>query len=152
MDKKEILRNSYIFGSLTAKEIDAVAAISEEKKYKAASVIFKEGEKAEKLYLLVSGKVSIEMDVSSKEKVSVMTEAKPGGEFGWSALIDPHMHVVSARAAVDSTILCVDTKALDNLIAKDYYMGYVIMRGVAKLSAESTRNARLQLIHTHYGA
>ncbi len=59
MQEQELFKGIYLFRELSPKETDLVITISKEKKYKKNEMIFKEGEKGDAFYVVVSGSVRI---------------------------------------------------------------------------------------------
>ncbi len=145
------LKRIEFFADLTEGELRTIQEICHEENHKAGSLIFTEDTPAEHLYVLKKGKVSIDIKVASGNYLSVLTVSRFAEPFGWSALAAPFRFSASARCIEDSTIFSIDGKRLMELIERDYRMGFLIMRRIAKVISERVRDTRLQLIHTFYG-
>lgn len=145
------LKRIEFFADLTDGELILVQGICQEVSYNSGDYIFAEDSPADNLYILKKGKVSIEIKVASEKYLSVYTVSRFAEPFGWSAIVEPFRFTASARSVVDSTLFSVDRRKLMELIEKDYHMGFLIMRRVAKIISERVRETRLQLIHTFYG-
>jgi CRP/FNR family transcriptional regulator, cyclic AMP receptor protein len=145
------LKGIEFFRDLTEEEIRSIQEICTEEIYHTGDVIFKEDTSAEHLYVLKSGKISIDIKVSGGTHLSVLTVSQFAEPFGWSALVAPFKFTASARCIEDSTVFSIDGKELMKLIERDYRMGFLVMRRVAKIISERVRDTRLQLIHTFYG-
>lgn len=139
------------FTDLTEGEIKALQEICREENYHSGDFVFQEDAPAEHLYVLKKGKVSIDIKVTGGKYLSVLTISRFAEPFGWSALVTPFRFTASARCVEDSTVLSIDGKRLMDLIERDYRMGFLIMRRLAKIISERVRETRLQLIHTFYG-
>ncbi len=145
------LKKIEFFADLTEEELRAIQQICKEEGYRAGDFIFREDTLAEHLYVLKSGKVSIDIRVANDRYLSVFTVSRFAEPFGWSALVVPFRFSASARCIEDSTIFSIDGKRLMALIERDYRMGFLIMRRIARVISERVRETRLQLIHTFYG-
>lgn len=145
------LKRIEFFADMTEEELRAIQKISNEESYRAGDFIFREDTPAEHLYVLKSGKVSIDIKVASGSYLSVLTVSSFAEPFGWSALVAPFKFSATARCVEDSTILSIDGWKLMELIERDYRMGFLIMRRIAKIISERIIDTRLQLIHTFYG-
>lgn len=139
------------FKDFTEDELKAVQVICTEESYKAGDIIFNEGNPALHLYVLKSGKVSIDIKVASGKYISVLTLSNFGEPLGWSALVAPFRFTATTRCVEDSTIISIDAMKLLELFKNDYRMGFLVMRRIACLISERIRDTRLQLIHTFYG-
>src|SRR3972149_786157 len=62
MVSPELLRRFPFFAGLTDEEIKSIAMISEERKYDANTFVFREGNKAEKLFILIEGTIDIKIN------------------------------------------------------------------------------------------
>ncbi len=145
------LKRIEFFADLTDEELILVQGICREENYSAGAYIFTEDANADNLYILKKGKVSIDIKVASDKYLSVYTVSRFAEPFGWSAIVEPYRFTAAARSVVDSTIFAVDRRRLMQLIERDYHMGFLIMRRVAKIISERVRETRLQLLHTFYG-
>lgn len=145
------LKRIEFFADLTEEELLAMQEICREERHRAGEFIFGEDAPAEHLYVLKSGKVSIDIKVTGGEYISVLTLSHFADLLGWSALVEPFKFTASGRCVEDSIVISIDGRRLMGLIKNDYRMGFLIMRRVAKLISERARSARLQLIHTFYG-
>ena len=139
------------FKDFTEDELKAVQEICNEESYRAGAIIFNEDDPALHLYVLKTGKVSTEIKIASGKYLSVLTLSNFAEPLGWSALVEPFRFTATARCVEDSTIFSIDAMKLMDLIKKDYRMGFLVMRRIARLISERIRDTRLQLIHTFYG-
>lgn len=139
------------FKDFTEDELKAVQVICNEESYKAGAIIFNEVTPARYLYILKSGKVSLDIKVASDKYISILTISNFAEPLGWSALVEPFRFSATARCVEDSTIILVDAMKLLELFKNDYRMGFLVMRRIASLISSRIRDTRLQLIHTFYG-
>ena len=139
------------FKDFTEDELKSVQVICKEDRYKAGDIIFNEVTPARYLYILKSGKVSLDIKVASDKYISILTISNFAEPLGWSALVEPFRFSATARCVEDATIILVDAMKLLELFKNDYRMGFLVMRRIASLISARIRDTRLQLIHTFYG-
>ena len=103
-DKVAILRRFEIFAGFSDAEIVEIAALCQEEACSEGDILFTEGETAEKLFLFLEGKVSLETKVqlgrSGSARRATVSVVGPSQVAGWSSLIAPHQYT--------STGVCVE--------------------------------------------
>ena len=87
--------------ALKQSHLKRIANLCRGESYREGQIIFKEGDKADELYLLVEGGVALEMDVlpvPTRPVIPTAVEVIRESEiFGWSALVKPYIYTLSAR-------------------------------------------------------
>jgi CRP/FNR family transcriptional regulator, cyclic AMP receptor protein len=150
MISPELLRRYPFFGLLTDAQLKAIAMIAQEVNLPGGTQIFKEGEKADTLYLLLQGSVDLYYTVETEgafdfNKAFLVGEINPGDAFGISALMEPYRFTATAKADQSVRLITMDAVALRALLEEDAKMSCVIMYQVAKAYAERLRSTRIQL-------
>jgi len=98
----------------------------------AGTVIFKEGEAAEHLYVLLEGRVRI----SIGESGHVVYIVSHGGEaFGWSSLVGRERYSASAESVEPTTLMSFERERFHQVLAKDPVNGMVLYKGLANTLA-----------------
>ena len=82
MELIELLRNVEIFEGLTDKQLRKIAGIFEESVLHQDEVLFFQGEKADRLYLIKSGFVELIVDASSSSGETCHPQSR-AGPVGW---------------------------------------------------------------------
>jgi CRP-like cAMP-binding protein len=143
----ELLRRHRFFGGLREDELTAIAMIAEECSYPDAAIIFREGEKASLLYILIAGAVDLIYEIHRADGVdtSYVGLINTGEPFGLSAFVEPYAFNATARAHGPIKTLAIDAHALRALSELDCHLGYTVMRQVAVALAERLGFARAQL-------
>lgn len=100
------------------------------------TILFREGDKARGMFLVVSGKV--ELLLHSAGLVSLIRQATPGCLLGVPASINHHAYSLTAKVREEAELRFVSTKALAELMRSK---PYVTMALVEMLSLE-VRNMR----------
>jgi CRP/FNR family cyclic AMP-dependent transcriptional regulator len=113
------------------------------------TTIFSEGEKDESLYIVIEGRVAIEIYSPMRGRLRIFT-AEPMDVVGWSSVTPVvRQRTASARAVLDTRLAVVDGQALRNLCDEDYELGYKIMRRIANVVAARLMVTRLQLLDVY---
>lgn len=150
MISPELLRRYPFFGLLTEAQLKAIAMIAEETSFEGKTIIFKENDRADRMFLLVQGSVDIFFTVNTEgvldfSKEFLVGEINPGDVFGISALLEPNKYATTAKADQYIRVISIDTVAFRSLLEQDLKMSYVIMHQVAKEYAERLHLTRIQL-------
>lgn len=134
------------FGILTPEHFRKVAELSHIRHVKAGEIFFHEGDKQDYIYIVLEGRVSLDIFVPHHGKVRLYT-AEPYDVFGWSS-VTPSVRQRTARAVavLDSIVACTDAEGLRQFAEDDHDFGYLLMRRLANVVASRLMITRLQLI------
>jgi CRP/FNR family cyclic AMP-dependent transcriptional regulator len=150
MISPEILRRYPFFGYLDDQELAQIAMIADENTFEKGDTIFREGQKADSLYLLEEGSVDLfyhtqeEHDPRSVRKFLV-GEINPGEVFAISVFIDPFILTATAVAAQNGQMLKIKGPELRDMFDKDNRMAYHLMVQLMKVFADRLYFTRVQL-------
>jgi CRP-like cAMP-binding protein len=132
---------------LTPEHCATLASLARSVSYARDAMIFREGDEKHEFFLLLSGRVALEM----------MTQGKPlrvhtlegGDELGWSAVIMGRGKHFQARALEPVEALAFDGYALLEKCRADTGFGYKIMHRLLGVVSERLQAARLQVLDMH---
>ncbi len=145
----EILSQFSLFQGLSETILKEIAAISEEIAMKKGEMIFREGEKADKLHFLINGSVALRVKLTSRpESITVSFVSSPYQSFGWSGVVPPYHYTSSAECEEDSTLMVVSAAPFMALLEKNPEAGFKIMRRITEIIADRLRNSRQALLKT----
>lgn len=134
------------FRELKAEHVRKIASISTIRRVKAGEVIFKEGDTHESVYIVLEGRVSLEMFVPHRGKVRFYT-AEQWEIFGWSSVTpNVHLRMAGATAVLEGSVLRIDAEKLNQACEEDHDLGYLVMRRLARVVAGRLWVSRLQLL------
>ena len=106
-------------------------------------IIFREGDPANRFYLLRSGKVCLE---ASDESGSKAVQTIGGGDvLGWSWLFPPYFWRFDARVLEPTRATFIYGTRLRELCEEDHDLGYEIMKRTAAVVIERLMAARQKL-------
>ena len=104
-----------IFHTLSSADFRKITALGRLVPYRAGEIVFSEGDDADHLYLIESGRVSISIQrFNSREELSLLG---PGECFGEMAVLGNDKRSATVEAVADSRLLCVDKAAFLALLA-----------------------------------
>ncbi len=147
MISPETLRRYPYFANVGEESLKALAMIAEEKDVPAGTEMFREGDPAETLHVIVEGEVEIRYLLGTGEQRAVDTLV-PGDLLCWSALIEPYKTTSIGTATKDTHLVCLDAKRVRDLCEQDPLLGFRLTRQIAKLLAVRLEGARIQLAAT----
>ena len=150
MDSKEevitVLKKIPWFRELEPRHLDKITEISSLRRVKAGEVFFREGDQEDYLYIVIEGRVALDIFVPHRGKVRFYT-ADPWEVFGWSS-VTPNIHqrTAGAVAVKDSLVVSIDAVKLRQACEEDHDLGYLVMRRLANIVASRLLVTRLQLL------
>ena len=140
----DVIASLPIFQSgLRPDEIELLASRFYEETVLAGSVLFPQGARADKLYVVLSGRLAIRFKPYDGEILTV-SEITVGGVLGWSAALGRRTYTSSAVALEDSRLLSIRGQVLRRLCETHPKTGVVILERLAEVIAE-----RLRSTHEH---
>lgn len=130
-----MLRGINFFDGLTASELSQISKIIEIVKFKKGDKIFSRGDSAEDFYIIRSGKVHLNFQISIllADQEIVVDIIRAGDLFGWSALVGPYKLTLSAYCNEDCELIQIRGKDVLSLCAKKHHMGYILMGNLVKV-------------------
>ena len=128
-----ILKGHDIFQSLSLDEAHQISEISSVKEFNAGENIFSYGQKAEHVYILMKGSISLRLPAENNDYSLVISKVEKGELFGLSPLLDSPRYTATAQCEEASEILFVEAKPLRELLRRDYHAGFDVMNRVAHI-------------------
>ena len=115
--------------------------------FEAGHVIFREGETANRFYLIEHGKVALESSTLG-EPVRI-EEIGDGDLLGWSWLFPPYAWHFSARALEHTTAIFFYGTVLREHSEKDHFLGFELFKRMSAVMLRRLQAARQKLLHVH---
>jgi len=147
MVSPELLRRYPFFASLDEHQLEAIAMITQEKKYPKGALLVKENTDAICLALLIEGDIDLIFSGGGEGAIAnaLVGSIAPGEVYGVSSLIEPYRYTATARATMPVKVIELDGLALRRLVEKDSGMGCTMMRNVAIAVLERLRYTQVEL-------
>jgi CRP/FNR family cyclic AMP-dependent transcriptional regulator len=147
--KEEVLaelRKIPWFQGLPEKHLNIMAEIGTLRRAKAGEVFFREGDKENYVYVVLEGRVALDIFVPHRGKVRFYT-AEAWEIFGWSSVTPTvRQRTAGAQAVMDSLVVGFDAGKLYQACEADHDLGYIVMRRLSNIVASRLMVTRLQLL------
>lgn len=95
-------------------------------------MIFRQGDKADRFFLLKKGKVLLEQRITDKLTV-YLSAIKPGYSFGWSAMLDNTPYSTDAICAEPSQVYSFRESKIKKLMDEDHSLGFIISQRLLRV-------------------
>ena len=119
--------------SLSATELEAIAAIVETRDVAAGKDLFLEGDAGDGLFLVDSGEISVTKRAPGGEHL--LARLGPGGVLGEMSLVTADPRSATGRAHVDTRLLHMPAAAFRALLAADSVAAHKVVAAIAELLA-----------------
>lgn len=125
--------------------VQAVSADAEERSFAPDDMLATEGSVADVLYLVIEGKVALELGAADRPPITVQTVGA-GELVGWSWLIPPHRWRFSVRAVKPTRVVLLDGSVVRRTLHAHPEWGYQFLVKFMPVLAERLENTRIQLL------
>jgi CRP-like cAMP-binding protein len=125
--------------------LERLAEVSQFVEFPEAKVIFRQGEPAAHIFVIVSGKVSLELCAPGVGCRRILTVGE-GELLGWSPVLEQTQLTATARTMTPVTAIELNSGQIITMCEHDSRFGYVIMRRVAFSLAKRLNATRMQLL------
>lgn len=134
-----VLKKVTLFEGLNSDQLKKVAAIAKERAFNASDRVFKEGDRGDEFFVIMSGKVRISKNVPGvgEEALAIL---EPGAYFGEMALIDDTPRSADAVAHIPATLAVIKRDQLDELMFTDKEIAYVLLWTFVRTLSERLRD------------
>lgn len=134
------------FQELSAANFERLSQVTHIREASAGEELFREGDKEDYLYLVLNGRIALEIYIPAHGRVRIYT-AEPLDIIGWSSVTPTiRQRTAAARAVVPSRLLAFDAEGLRKACDEDHDLGYAVMRRLANVVASRLLVTRLQLL------
>ena len=120
------LKTVGLFESLLPDQLKLIASIIEEQQMKPSTKVFADGDKADRFYFIVQGKVRISKHVPGIGE-EALTILEPGDYFGEMALIDEAPRSADAITNTTCILGSISKAAFDNLLFMNKDLAYDLL-------------------------
>jgi CRP-like cAMP-binding protein len=109
------------------------------------TIIFNQGDRANRLYILLSGQVSIRFKPHDGE-ILLVADLSKGDVFGWSAALGRDVYTSCAVTTTACETLSMQGKDLRDLCATNPETGVLILERLAAVIAERLKNTHQKVV------
>jgi len=148
MDEKAAIETLLFFDQMSKADVEQLATISKLIDFQEGDVIFRQGEPATTLHLLISGNVALEICASGVGCKKILTLGS-GELLGWSPALQQEKLTATARAITDTQTLQISGAQLLVLCEQHPRFGYEFMKRAALALAKRLSATRMQLLDVY---
>ena len=147
MIASEMLAEFDLFKGVSNDVLKEIASISDTIKLGKGEFVFREGEKADKLHLLISGSIALRVNLTSRpDSVTVSFINIPHQTLGWSGVVSPNHYTASAVCEEDTELLVIPSDKFMQILDARPDAGFKIMLRITQVIADRLRNSRQALL------
>jgi CRP/FNR family cyclic AMP-dependent transcriptional regulator len=142
---ESVIAEHPFLAGLTSDQLRTLAKSAMRVRFEAGQSIFREGDPANRFYLIERGKVLLE--AHRKDSLDVTIQTISGGEvLGWSWLFPPYYWHFDARALEPTTAIFIYGTRLREQCENDHDLGYEFMKRMAAIAIERLQATRKQVL------
>lgn len=147
-DTLDDLRRLHVLKGLGDEHLEQLAGIAQQASFPAGVTVFREGEPATEVYLVLEGNVSLEICAAGVGCRRILTVGE-GELLGWSPVLEHTLLTATARTLSPVRALKIHGKQILALCEHDTQFGYELMRCVALALAHRLSATRMQLLNVY---
>lgn len=140
-----LLKEQAFFEDLKPEYIELLVECAANVRFEANQLIFRQGEDADRFYLIRQGKVAIEISAPGQPAIVIKT-LTDHDVLGWSWLFPPYRWQFDARAMELTRAIALDGRCLRGKCEADPVLGYELMKRFSSIMLETLQATRLQLL------
>ena len=138
-----------IFQPLTKSQCEALEKVAEVVTCDADCRLFSTGEEAKDVYVLLEGKVNIQVQLSSRpEKVGVVMLSQKGQVIGWSGLLGQSHYTASAICHGTTKMVKIPGQAFMEILEQDKEAGFAVLSQIITVVSGRLRNLQSVVLKT----
>jgi CRP-like cAMP-binding protein len=131
---------------IAPEHLEKIAEIATIRDYGAQETVFREGDLAANMYLVVSGIVTLEICAAGAGCKQILTLG-PGDLSGWSSFLGQSRYTARARTPQPARLVEIRVAQLMELCDRNPRFGYELMRRTAVALAKRLSATRMQLLN-----
>jgi CRP-like cAMP-binding protein len=144
----ETMKRIKFLDGIEQRQLEQLANIAQVSDFDAGDVVFREGQAADSAYLVVSGKLALELTPLTAYRKQLITVG-PGEMLGWSSLVELPQFVATAVVVEPAQVIRIDGRRLRSLCDEDPKFGYEFMRRTMRALAKRLTATWSQLTHVY---
>lgn len=141
---KSFISKHPLFKGLNKSYVDLILGYAYEARFDPGEIIFREGEKANKFYIILQGKVALEALMVPERDPIIVLNLGENDVLGWSWLFPPHRWHFDARAITLTKAISIDGDKIRKQCEENHDLGYELMKRFAKIIEQRIRSVRSQ--------
>lgn len=141
----DLLAEQETFAGLADADLELIAGCGRNEAFPVGTRILREGEQADRFYVLRTGRVALELAGPERGPITIEVIG-PGDVLGWSWLVPPYRWHLDATALEEVHAIGLDGACLRDKLAADPRLGYELLQRFARIIVDRLQHARLRLL------
>ena len=148
MSLEPLLRDHPFLKDLEPEYLTLLAGCAMNVRFGEGSFLFREGEAADRCFLIREGKLALEIAAPGRGSIIVQTLGA-GHVAGFSWLLEPHQWQFDGRTVEPVHAVALDGTCLSGKCADDPRLGFELTQLFARLAIQRLQATRLQLLDVY---
>jgi CRP/FNR family transcriptional regulator, cyclic AMP receptor protein len=144
----QLIAPAPVFAGLEQSQLELIAGCARNEHLEADILILREGEPADRFYLIRRGTVALEVHAPGRGPLQIETLGS-GDVVGWSWLFEPYRWALDGRTQETCELITFDGACLRGKCEADHELGYQLMRRFAANMVQRLNATRLQLLDVY---
>jgi CRP/FNR family transcriptional regulator, cyclic AMP receptor protein len=133
------------FHAFSEDQLKELMKVTEKKTFKKGTQIYKEGDRASLIFIVSKGWVKLRK-IDPEKDIDISFESRGKGElFGAACFMKPQEYTLNAICAEDAEVIVMNADDLFDLFHKDYQIGYLFLKEIAKVYFDRYKSVKRQL-------
>jgi len=145
----ETLKHIQFLQDFSDDHLQHLASLAEIKEFPAGGEVFREGQSSPSVFLVVQGKITLEINVPTRGAMQFQTVGS-GELLGWTPVLGPGPMTATARVQTPSTLLALNGAQMQAFCAHDLSFGFAFMQRIAQVLASRLSATRLVLMDLYH--
>lgn len=147
---RDLLAEQSVLRELPPADIDLMAGCGSNEVFAAGAFLAREGETADRFYVVRQGKVALELHAPTGP---LLIETLGAGELvGWSWLFPPHRWTFDVEAIDQTRVTTIESACLRAKCESDPAFGYRLMQRFAQVIVDRLQATRFRLLDLYGNA
>jgi len=138
-----IVKEIELFKDIDTEVMNEIANICSEESYAKGTVLFEKGDEAERLYILMEGRVRLVVKNGGTLNFNLTGQ---GDIFGWSCMVESGRYTASGVCATDLKAVKIEREKLDKIFSLHPDAGVKVLRRLAGVFSKRLSNAYQNLL------
>lgn len=144
---EQLIAETPTFAGLEPSQFELLAGCARNEQVAAGTIVMREGDPADRFFLIRQGSVALEVDAPGR--ALVIQTLGDGEVVGWSWLFAPYRWAMDGRAVTDCALITFDAACLRGKVEADHELGYQLMSRFAANVIDRLQATRLQLLDVY---
>ena len=136
------LKQSALFNKVSPEEAKLLVRLAHKETFTTGSIIFSQGSRAEKIYLLGYGNIALKTAFSDGLEITYEMITRKGEAFGLSALVAPFRFTTTAVCLEKTEARVFPQKDLIKTLSSHSLLGFKVMQNLCVLLARRVERTR----------